>query len=303
MRRSRTTTIANRFATRAVASSRRAARLGRVLLRIHVEYRYRDFSIMLPPEHMLPVYRSTHPNYDRFLPHLAKHIDPGACIVDVGANVGDTLAGMVETNAAAVYVCIEPDESFFELLSQNIQRIKANKPSLAVITDKHLVGKAVSGVQLEGSAGSKHAVISSAGTHQSKPLDDILNGYAVENVRLVKSDVDGFDYDVLDSASSTISTHKPLLFFECQTDHAFQKQGYETTLRTLEAAGYTEWVLFDNFGAVLLRANAVDHFVGLLEYIWKQNLGQSTRTIFYIDILAAVSADKPLVDAVMAGYA
>jgi FkbM family methyltransferase len=266
-------------------------------------YRYRDFSIVLPPEHLLPVYRSTHPSYDRFLPHLAKHIDPGACIVDVGANVGDTLAGMVETNATAVYVCIEPDESFFELLSQNIQRIKANKPGLTVIADKHLVGKAVSGVHLEGGAGSKHAVISSAGTRQSKSLDDILYGYAVENVRLVKSDVDGFDYDVLDSASTTISTHKPLLFFECQMDHAFQKLGYEEALRRLQARGYTEWVLFDNFGAVLIKAESVDGFIDVLEYIWKQNIGQSTRTIFYVDILAAVSADKPLVDAVLAEYA
>jgi FkbM family methyltransferase len=296
-------TFSARASSKAHALKNRATRACRMLLGVQTEHVYRDFSILLPPDHMLAHYQRTHPKYDRFLPCLAKHIEPGASIVDVGANVGDTLAGMVEINASSTYVCIEPDDGFFELLKKNIERIKASKPGLSVIAAKHLVGKAVSDVQLLGGGGTKHAVVGHAGSIRSRSLDDILSSHAVQKVRLVKSDVDGFDYDVLDSAPSTISTHKPLLFFECQTDHAFQKQGYETTLRALEAVGYTEWVLFDNFGAVLLRADAVDHFVGLLEYIWKQNLGQSTRTIFYIDILAAVSVDKPLVDAALAEYA
>jgi FkbM family methyltransferase len=274
-----------------------------LLFGIPAVHRYRDFSILLPPDHMLPHYQRTHPNYDRLLPHLAKYIDQEACIVDVGANVGDTLAGMVETNATSTYVCIEPDDGFFELLTKNIERIKASKPGLSAIASKNLVGKAVSDVQLQGDGGTKHAVVGREGSLKSRTLDDILTEHAIQNVRLLKSDVDGFDFDVLDSASSTISTCKPLLFFECQTDHAFQKQGYETTLRSLETIGYTEWVLFDNFGAVLLRADAVNQFAGLLEYIWKQNLGLGTRTIFYVDILAAVSADKPLIDAVLAEYA
>jgi FkbM family methyltransferase len=296
-------TLSGRALSKAKALKNRAARACRILFGIPAVHRYRDFSIVLPPDHMLIHYQRSHPNYDKFLPHLAQHIAAGSCIVDIGANVGDTLAGMVEAHATSTYVCVEPDDGFFELLEKNITRIKASKPALSVIAVKHLVGKSVSDVQLQGGGGTKHAVMGHAGSISSRTLDDILSEHAIRNVRLLKSDVDGFDFDVLDSASSTIAACKPLLFFECQTDHAFQKQGYEATLRSLEAMGYCEWVLFDNFGAVLLRASAVDHFIGLLDYIWKQNLGASTRTIFYVDVFAAVRADKPLVDAVLADYA
>jgi hypothetical protein len=40
----------------------------------------------------------------------------------------------------------------------------------------------------------------------------------------------------------------------------------------------------------------------MINYIWRQNLERSTRTIYYIDVLAYVDGDSQLVDEVVDGY-
>ena len=73
-----------------------AARLRKVkaLLHLDTEYRFADFSIVLPADHALPIYQKAHRLYDRFLPHLSKYIESGSTVIDVGANCGDTVAAM-----------------------------------------------------------------------------------------------------------------------------------------------------------------------------------------------------------------
>ena len=124
-----------------------------------MEYHYDNFSILLPVEHMLPQYQQKHVKYDRFLPHLGSYIEDKATVIDVGANCGDTLAGMVEKNPNATYVCIEPDATFFNYLETNIIRMKQALKNISVHTVKTLVGRSVTNVSLEGTGGTKHAVI------------------------------------------------------------------------------------------------------------------------------------------------
>jgi hypothetical protein len=114
--------------------------------------------------------------------------------------------------------------------------------------------------------------------------------------------VDGFDYDVVDSAESLIKESAPILFFECQLDHLFQKQAYERTLSMLDAAGYRDWVVFDNFGEVVLRTKDVRVVQQMFEYLWRQNIKRTTRTIHYYDLLACQSHDLDTVVAAVAGY-
>jgi FkbM family methyltransferase len=267
-------------------------------------YKYPDYSIILPPNHLLPAYQEKFPKYDRFLPHLASYMAPSATIIDIGANVGDTLAGMVAKNAASTYVCIEPDDVFFGFLTRNIETMKRAKQNLVVHAVKSLVGKAVTGVSLEGKGGTKRAVISEGGAILSKTLDVILSELpGIANVRLLKSDVDGFDYDVLDSSMVVIRQNKPLIFFECQYFFEYQKDGFGRTLRTLQGEGYYDWVVFDNFGEVVVRTRDLDIITKLLDYVWQQNIEKAPRTIYYYDILAVQSADITLIDTVLATYA
>jgi FkbM family methyltransferase len=209
---------------------------------------------------------------------------------------------MVEQNSALSYICIEPDESFYGYLERNIGRIKAAKDNLQVRAIKSLVGKGVSGVSLHGRGGTKHAVMSSGGSIRAKPLDELIADTACTNLKLLKTDVDGFDYDVLDSSAAVIRKHSPILFFELYCEFEYQKGGYERTLTWLEAEGYCDWTIFDNFGEAILRTSSRDGVIQLMQYLWNQNIGRATRTIYYFDVLAVHEKDSSLIDRVLARY-
>lgn len=268
-----------------------------------IEYRYGDFSILLPFDHLLPEYQKNFAKYDRFLPHLVQHLSSDATIVDIGANVGDTLAGMVEKNPYSTFVCIEPDSEFYGYLVDNIDRIKRIRPQLNVLAVQTLVGKTVSGVSLVGVGGTKHAVINDQGGIKSRLLDEILAELpGVSNVRLLKSDVDGFDYDVIDSSFSIINRYGPMVFLECFCEFDYQKEGYKKTLSSLEKCGYIDWTVFDNFGEVVLRTSDVGIVFQLIEYAWAQRNKRTTQKIYYFDILASLENDKDLIGTALSSY-
>lgn len=295
---------------RAVISSRLNRRFARYRRRLHhllhlpIRHAYANFTILLPPEHLLPVYQRQHPNYDRFLPHLVAALGPAATIIDVGANCGDTLAGMVERNPQATYLCIEPDPVFFRYLQDNIARIASGVGPLSVLTVQSLVGQAVGEVALAGSGGSRHAASADGAqvAHSSVTLDAILAALPPLAVDLLKSDVDGFDFDVLNSAQGLLTAQHPMLFFEAQCDSAEQLSGFIQTIAWLETLGYCHWTAFDNFGTILLRSIDAHLIPQLLHYVWQQNCGQTTRTIHYLDLLACTEPNIALIEGVLDSY-
>jgi len=243
-------------------------------------------TIVLPAGHMLPEYLQQYPHYDRFLPRLARHVPAGTTIVDVGANVGDTLAAMAPAAPHAHFLCIEPDPTFYRYLETNAARVRAALPGLGVTLRRLLVGKQLERAALDSARGTAHARPDETGV-ASVTLDRIVAEAGVPPVSLIKSDVDGFDFDVVDSAWPLIAAHEPLLFFECQPLDAAQRAGFTSLLPRLEAAGYRHWAVLDNYGQLMLRtpsASAVDQLVG---YAWQQGQGPATRTIYYVDVLAA----------------
>lgn len=267
-----------------------------------IEYRYEQFSILLPHDHQLPHYQKAHPKYDRFLPHLSKYLIPGETIIDVGANVGDSLAGMLEKNSNLNYVCIEPDDKFFSYLEINIGRMKVIKKSASIQLINSLVGEHIKMASLEGNGGSKHVIINPTGNYESQTLDSLLTEINSSKICLIKSDVDGYDWDVLNSGKQLIKDHQPILFFECQLDSANQKENYEKTIAWLKEHHYNDWVVFDNFGEYLIRTENICDIYQLINYVWQQNCQRTTRTIYYYDILAATKKDSYLLDLLLPEY-
>jgi FkbM family methyltransferase len=267
-----------------------------------IEYRYGNFSIQLPPGHMLPAYQRGHPKYDRFLPHLAKHLSASDRVIDVGANVGDTLAAMYEANPKLRYICIEPDDLFFDQLLANIERIRQAGNIVDVRAIKALVGASVSASSLDGRDGTKHAVATENGKIASEPLDKLIGPDEGQSIRLLKTDVDGFDYDVINSASSIIENSRPYIFFELQNDNESQYAEYLKTLKKLESAGYTDWFIFDNFGSLMFKAPDIRAIEQIMSYVWNQNIGRSTRTVYYVDVLAVQKSDTGFIEEVLKSY-
>ena len=261
---------------------------------------FRTFTISLPADHLLLRHQSKHPNYDRFLPHLAGHLDDFDLVIDVGANVGDTLAAMYDANPRLRYVCVEPDMDFYSLLSDNIATIRAAGNPIEVETYQSLVGQAVSYASLHGGGGTKHQVPGVG--MASVSLDSLIREDDHAAVRLLKTDVDGYDFDVLDSAETLISNSKPLIYFECQYETEDQLCGFLNTLENLESAGYTHWSIFDNFGSFVMQTSDRRHLIQLMQYVWAQSTGRSTRTIYYFDVLAAQDEERQFVESVLKTY-
>jgi FkbM family methyltransferase len=270
--------------------------------RVDVEYACSGTTILLPADHKLPEYQRLHPLYDRFLPHLAHHLPARATIIDVGANVGDTLASMVGGAPQARYVCIEPDPEFFHRLQANAERVRRSAPSASVTCHQALIGREVASAVLEGSDGSRHAVPGSGGM-RSVTLDELAGELALGSITLLKSDVDGYDYDVLAAADQIIRIQQPLLFFECQPLDARQHEGFRQQLLRLSQEGYLHFGVFDNFGQLMLRSSEPDAMLQLLEYTWRQTSQPSTRTVYYLDVLAATDRYAALFDAALRSYA
>jgi FkbM family methyltransferase len=259
--------------------------------------------IILPPDHLLSRHQKAYKQYDRFLPHLARHLDKGSFVIDVGANVGDTVAAMAAANDALHYVCVEADDAFFEYLLRNANILQQDNDQISIDCHKCLIGLSVTGVTLQGVGGTKHAESSLSGDAlDSKPLDELVREIECTPLGLIKSDVDGFDYDVIDSAEKAISESKCLLFFECQYDNELQFDGYRKCLDRIETLGYDRYAIFDNFGGLITGAAEKSFVFDLMEYVRRQNDGDSYRTINYFDVLAYTAKHESLVSSVLSNY-
>lgn len=258
--------------------------------------------ITLPAGHTLPLYKKIHPQFDCFLPHLAAHMNDTDLVIDVGANIGDTLVAMASANPKLRYICIEGDEAFIHYMHKNIHAIEQIEEDVSITVIHALVGQHIKSATLSGTNSTKHATLGLEGRLTSSRLDDLLEICSHPEVRLIKIDVDGFDWDVLASATAIIKASKPLLFFELQTESNDQVTMFRETLVELETAGYSYFGVFDNFGALMLRANNITPIIQLVDYIQRQNEGTSTRTIYYLDILAAHTDDEQFISGVMDSY-
>src|SRR2546428_597296 len=75
-------------------------------------------TIRLPWSHNLPNFRRQYPQYSSNVARIAKAIAqkyPDLTIIDIGSNVGDTVA-FIRSATMAPILCIEADPRFFELL-------------------------------------------------------------------------------------------------------------------------------------------------------------------------------------------
>jgi FkbM family methyltransferase len=241
---------------------------------------------------------------------LAKHLRGDDTVIDIGANCGDTVAAMLDQQPSLGFLCVEPDDCFYGYLKRNSDNISSVYKKNNLYLAKNLVGKSVKSASLVGSGGTKRSVTndmdSNVGSDAfvSSTLDELVAIHlsCSSHVRLIKSDVDGFDYDVIDSAVDTIKNFTPLIYFECLCYTVSQKMGFENTIERLSGLGYINWIVFDNFGEVVLRCSDYSIVCQMINYIWRQNLERSTRTIYYIDVLAYVDGDSQLVDEVVDGY-
>lgn len=271
-------------------------------LNLYRVFKINEYSIQISYLHKLPDLQKIYPYYDKFLNHFVKYLPSNSIVVDVGANVGDTLLSMVSSNSKLEYLCIEPDDKFFFDLEKNIQILKKKNNTLMIKAVKELVGLEINNVSLSGSDSSKHAE-PGKGLIKSKKLSTIFDELNLKSSRLslLKTDVDGFDWDVINSSYDLLDSC-PYLYFECFHSNEYQLNNYKKLFQNLKMKGYENFLFFDNFGKKISTVSDIKIVNELLEYTKRSHKQRSAGTIVYYDILAYNNNNYSLIEKIVNEY-
>jgi FkbM family methyltransferase len=217
-----------------------------------VSYRIGDMSIRLPLSHDLPHFQHVFPNYSRNLGRLAALAHtarPDLAAVDVGANVGDSVA-IIRAETHVPVLAIEGDPRFFALLEQNAPALGPDLYLRCV-----MVGATPGQRQgaMEARGGSAHFVEAEAqgAVVRFDTLARLIDGTPELAGRklLVKVDTDGLDEMILKAEKDLLRARAPIVFFEYDPHH-FQRYGDDgfAVFATLRDAGYSDLVVYENTG-------------------------------------------------------
>lgn len=208
--------------------------------------------MLLPWSHRVPDFTRFDPAYAENLFGLAALLAEPAplVVVDVGANIGDSLLPILHRVDARV-LAVEPDPKYLPFLYHNIEgdsRVTV-EPSLVAVPDQEVrapvrIGGTTTFVG-EPDAGSIPTV---------RPEELITRHPEFAATRLIKSDTDGFDVQLVPALARAFSASIPVLFFEydhrASTAAGNDAMDFWPALRDL---GYTECAVWDNGGHPLGR--------------------------------------------------
>jgi FkbM family methyltransferase len=194
--------------------------------------------------------------------------DESLLIVEVGSNIGASLAQMISVRPDARYVCFEPAERFRDVLVKNVDENGWGN----VTIEESLVGSRSETVRLftntsTASVAKRHYgehVFLGSSMRRVVTLDDYFN--EAQRLDLIKTDTDGFDFDVLLGASAVLSRLLPALYFEFAPFLA-RDVGREATdiLAYLGGLGYRRFLVFAQSGELLRLSDDPADVIGLAD--------------------------------------
>jgi FkbM family methyltransferase len=202
------------------------------------------------------LYNKLYPEYDKFISTIVKDLPKNTSVLDIGANVGDTVCRLIQSNKKLHYYCIEADDFFFNYLNLNTNNFKKNFP-YKIDLIKLLVGQKLQG-KLIGNHGTKSLLVDRKNSDankviKSKKLDEIIIKYNIKNISLIKCDVDGYDYNVIFSGINYIKKYTPDIFFEYHKLNKSSQVNYIRIINILFDIGYQNWTILNNYGKIIFK--------------------------------------------------
>jgi FkbM family methyltransferase len=258
-----------------------------------IRYKLGGAEILLPLSHDLPLIRSAFPQYSSNIARLCSYIAEKYSdlhLVDIGANVGDTVAIIRELSQCPI-LCVEGDEYYFNLLAENVRRakffsIKTVRAFVATYTGE------IKG-QLVSVAGTAHFVAGKTDPVKATKLSHLLNDFPeFQSPKILKIDTDGFDCSILRSELEWLGERRPAIFFEYDP-FFFRGQAYDGTriFEDLSSVGYTFAIFYDNFGYYLTSVDLQQDAQILADL---QNYYIGRGGLQYADVAAFHGEDREL---------
>ena len=232
--------------------------------------------VLLPKAHSItynlahfPFYNS---NLQRIVQSCRQYRQENFSIVDIGANIGDTLLMLREVTDLPVH-CFEGDDFYFDLLQKNVSGIANTHLHKVLLSDKPGQIRVHSRISLGSSqfvSDDDKAVL-----QDFTSIDHFfLTHFPDEPIGVLKTDTDGFDLKIIEGGAATIRKNHPVIFMEY--DRALFETNGNEGLRFfdfLEELGYSGLVVYDNYGKLLCITSLQDKpaIRALHAYIGKKN--------------------------------
>lgn len=215
------------------------------------------YKLIANSEHPLETYLKTYKYYSRNFPRIAKLIERKYAvfsIIDVGANIGDTVALLRSENITQMIHAIEGNPFYFEIMQSNLKQFRNVKSYLTLLGDESKAEY----LSIEAGEGTGK-VRASAEKTQTCTLDDLITSDNITDVKLLKTDTDGFDFKIIRGGLNFIELNKPILFFEYDAIFLEEQNDDGITLfKQLQNSGYNFCIFYDNYGKMLLSLSVKD---------------------------------------------
>jgi FkbM family methyltransferase len=220
-----------------------------------VRLKYGEFFLECDSSHHLPGILAVLPDFGRPLADLVLALNvQKPCVIDVGANIGDTALLLARFAPGARVLCIEGDPRFIPDLTLNTSQVTGVTIAQAILAD-HSSGVRGRFSSSRKHGGTAHVTLDQDGELlQTHTLDDLLGDYPeFSRPDVIKIDTDGFDPAILRGAAKILETVRPVAFYEWDP-YSYRIAGENdfSHAEFLVGLGYDQFLIFTNRGQPLL---------------------------------------------------
>ena len=256
-----------------------------------------NYSLLANGEHPIQNYLNLFKYYSRNLPRIATYIEskyPAYNIIDVGANIGDTIALLRSEGINQHIYAVEGEPTYLNMLQKNVALFnKVTVFETFLGESNHTVTGAT-----EVYEGTAHLNKNSDNQVVIKKLDDVAIANNLQNVKLIKIDTDGFDFKILRGSLNLIKEQLPVLFFEYDAVFLEEQGDHPTAIfDTLRALGYNKAMFYDNFGKFLLSLT-IDNILTITQLY--NYMHKKEGAFPYYDVCVFHQNDDALADEIIA---
>jgi FkbM family methyltransferase len=213
-----------------------------------VDFSLGAYNLRLPLSHELPFYRRNFPDYGSNLGKVsfyAKRKYPDLTMIDVGANIGDSVA-TVHTYSDHPVLCLEGEPRFFQLLKENT----CNLPAVEI--EQTFIGALGDYVgSIDARLGNAQVLLGpTPGLASICTLSEALARHPrFATAKLLKIDAEGFDCRIIAAETKLLKINKPILFFEYYPKCSeLVGQKAFPVFTTLSSLGYSAVLIYQNVG-------------------------------------------------------
>jgi FkbM family methyltransferase len=254
--------------------------------------------IIVDAEHPFATLYIQRAGYNSELGRLAKIMYskyPHIGVIDVGANVGDTLC-IIKNSIPGPVICVEGDTELFTYLSKNAAQFDDTILHNVFLGEKH------SSMSVITEKDGWNTTIIPANKEESKSkliefftLDEIAERTNnIQTFKLLKTDTEGYDVKIIRGGIEYLKEVKPVILMEYNRDNMRQinENGFDT-LMLLKNIGYNIVAVYESGGRFIL-STTLDSVImtQLHNYIDGRNSG-----IYYFDLCIFHEEDKDIGEA------